>query len=53
MLFVLYKMCVPICPSAHVVSSSKVMSDEYCPTEIGLLNTEIRIVLTLFGLTQR
>ena len=24
------KMCVPICASTRVVSSSKVMSDEYC-----------------------
>ena len=47
----LYKMCVPICVSAHVVSSSKVMST--VPTIIMLLIIEIRIVLTLFGLIQR
>ena len=49
----LYKMCVPICTSACIVSSSKVMSDEYRSQGIRLLITEIRIVLTLFGLTQR
>ena len=47
----LYKMCVPICASAHVVSSSKVMS--IVLTRIRLLSIEIRIVLTLFGLTHR
>ena len=47
----LYKMYVPICASAHVVSSSKMMS--IVPTGIRLLSTEIRIVLTFFGLTQR
>ena len=49
----LYKMCVPICASALIVSSSKVMSDEYRPTRMRLLIIEIRIVLTLFGLTPR
>ena len=49
----LYKMCVPIWASAHVASSSKVMSDEYRSPGIRLLSTEIRIVLTLFRLTQR
>ena len=49
----LYKMSVPICGSVHIILSSKVMSDEYHPTRIRLPITEIRIVLTLFGLTPR
>ena len=49
----LYKMCVSIYASARVVSSNKMMSDEYRPTRIRLLITEIKIDLTLFGLTQR
>ena len=46
-------MCVPICASACVVSSNKVMSDESHPMRIRLLSIEIKIVLTLFGLTQK
>ena len=47
--FMLYKMYMPLRASARASPQVIKWKYDYRPTRIGLLITEIRIVLTLFG----